>query len=186
MAFRAFVGVPVSPSPALASLLDGLAATGADLKIVEPTHLHLTLSFLGDVPDDAAPIIAAALDDATRGQAAFSLRLQGVGAFPNVRHPRVVWAGSVDPERMVALALRVRQRLTAAGFPGDEKDFRAHVTLARVRSERGLDKVALFLREHGRDELPEEGVREVVLFKSTLGPHGPRYERVHSATLDEA
>ncbi|MFA5861861.1 MAG: RNA 2',3'-cyclic phosphodiesterase [Candidatus Thermoplasmatota archaeon] len=186
MAFRAFVGVPVGPSPALASLLDGLAASGADLKVVEPTHLHVTFCFLGDVPDDAVPRIAAALDDATRGQTAFLFQLQGVGAFPNVRHPRVVWAGSKGPEQIVALALRTRERLGAAGFPGDAKDFRAHVTLARVRSERGLDKVVRFLREHGRDELPEERVREVVLFKSTLGPHGPSYERLHSAALEGA
>lgn len=184
MAFRAFVGLPLDAAPPLVALLDGLAATGGDLKVVDPTRLHLTLSFLGDVPDDATPRLALALDEATRGQRAFPLAMQGVGAFPNVRHPRVIWAGTREPERLVSLALRTRERLAAVGFGGDDKDFRAHATLARVKSERGLDSVTRFLREHGRDELPEQSVREVVLFKSTLGPGGPSYQSLHAAPLE--
>jgi len=181
--FRAFVGIPLKAEPALVALLDALDATGADLKVVAPDHLHLTLSFLGDVPDDAAGPLARALDDATRGERAFPLALAGVGAFPSARRARVVWAGARDPARVSALAAKVRASLAAAGHQGDDKDFRAHVTLARVRSDRGADKVERFLQAHGRDELPTVPVEEVVLFRSTLGPHGPAYDRVHVARL---
>lgn len=184
MAFRAFVGVPVGPLPALVRLLEGLDASGADVRTVPAEQLHLTLAFLGQVPDEAAAPLAAALDEATRPFAAFDAQLSGVGAFPHARRPRVVWAGALDPRPLVTLALAVRGSLAAAGHPGDEKDFRAHVTLARVRSERDLDKIVAFLREHARDPLPTIPVREVRLYRSVLGPGGASHEIVHSAALE--
>lgn len=183
MAFRAFVGVPVGSAPDLVRLLDGLEESGADVRTVHPEQLHLTLSFLGDVPDDSAPTLAEALDAATHGTRPFEMRLHQVGAFPNARRPRVVWVGVAEPEPMVDLATRVRESLAAAGFPGDDKDFRAHVTLARTRSERNLDKLVAFLREHGRDSFGSLAVSEVRLYRSTLGPQGAAHEVLHRASL---
>lgn len=183
-AFRAFVGVPVGPLPGLVRLLEGLDASGADLKTTLPEKLHVTLSFLGDVPEDATPVLAAALDSAAAGRPAFTIKLRGVGAFPHARRPRVVWVGLEDPRALVDLALATRARLDATGFPGDGKDFRAHVTLARVRSERGLDGAVRFLRDHGRDDAGEVEVRDVRLYRSTLGTGGAQHEVLHVAPLE--
>ena len=184
MAFRAFVGVPVGPLPPLVRLLEGLDACGADVRTVQPEQLHLTLSFLGSVPDDAAAPLSAALDASTRAFRPFRMRLKGVGAFPNARRPRVVWVALEDPKPMVDLALAVRGALRDAGFPGDDKDFRAHVTLARTRSEARLDRLVAFLRDHGRDDLADADVSEVRLYRSVLGPHGALHETVHAARLE--
>lgn len=184
MSFRAFVGVPVQEAPAITALLSGLAATRADLKVVAPENLHMTLSFLGQVPDEAAGPLSRALDAAVHGQPAFRAQLQGVGAFPSASRPRVVWAGVAEPAPLVALATRVREALAAAGHAGDDKEFRAHLTLARTRSPRGVDALVGFLREHARDPLPEIDVRDVRLYRSLLGPSGPTYETVHAAQLE--
>ena len=184
MAFRAFVGVPVEPAPSLVALLEALARTKGDLKVVDPALLHFTLSFLGNVPDDAAAPIASALDAAVTGLAPFRAQLEGVGAFPNARRPRVVWAGVADPPPLVALATRVREALAAAGYPGDAKDFRAHLTLARTRSERDLAHVVAFLREHAHDPLPDVPIEEARLYRSVLSPQGPSYETLHTARLE--
>lgn len=184
MALRAFVGVPIPREERLAALLDALGAVPADLKVVSADHLHMTLSFLGDVPEDAPPKLAEALDEAVRGVPSFCARLAAVGAFPNARRPRVVWAGVEDPRPLVALADAVRAGLLGAGFRGDDKDFRAHVTLARVRSEQGLGAVVDFLRRHAAAPLPDVDVGEVRLFRSTLTPEGPRYETLHVARLE--
>ena len=184
MAFRAFAAVPVPPEPPLVRLLEGLAACGADLKVVEPENLHVTLSFLGQVPDEAAPRLSDALRGAARPLAPFAVRLAGVGAFPNARRPRVAWVGMQGAEPLVALALRAREALAAAGHPGDDKDFRAHLTLARTRSTRGLDGLVRFLRDHGRDDLGPLDVREARLYRSTLSPKGPTYETVATAPLE--
>lgn len=186
MPFRAFVGVPVPSDPALVRLLDGLDALGADLKVVAPDHLHVTLSFLGNVPDDAPAALAEALDEAARATPPFDATLDGVGAFPSARRPRVVWAGSKDAAPLTGLSTRVRDALSARGYRGDDKDFRAHVTLGRVKGERGHERLVAFLREHGRDALPTVPVRVVNLYRSRLGAGGPTYDVLHEARLGAA
>ena len=183
MPFRAFVAVAAPPQPGLVALLDELGSLGADLRCVMPENLHFTLAFLGDVPDGSEEPIAAALHDAARGLAPSLAQLRGVGAFPSARRPRVVWVGVADPRPLVTLATRVREALAAAGFRGDDKDFRAHLTLARVRSDRGADKLAGFLRAHAQDEPGELAVREATLYRSVLSPHGPTYEALARAPL---
>lgn len=184
MPFRAFVAVPAPADPPLVSLLEGLAALDADVKPVEPGNLHFTLSFLGDVADDATEPLGRALARACRHAHPFTLRLQGVGAFPSARRPRVVWVGVEDARPIAALATRVREELRAAGFDGDDKDFRAHLTLARVRSERGLDALVRFLQAHGHDAPGEVAVDHVSLYRSRLGPAGPTYDAVATARLE--
>lgn len=183
MAFRAFVAVPVPPEEALAVLCDELAASPADLKVVDPRKLHLTLSFLGDVPDEAAPRLAAALDAATAGLPAFAVQLHGVGAFPDARRPRVVWVGARPEPRMGVLAERVRAALAGAGFPGDGKPFKLHLTLARSRGPGGDPKAAGFVQANAERPLPLLPVREVRLYRSTLGRGGSTYDALHAARL---
>ncbi len=180
MAFRAFVGIPLPPDPALSGALDALRATGADLKPSDPAHLHLTLSFLGDAPDDAAPRMAAALDETARGVSAFTLELHGIGAFPNPRQPRVVWAGARPCPPLDALAERVRKALP----PDDAKPFRAHVTLARVREGGRLAGLPALLASRRDEPLPAVRVEVVNLYRSVLGPGGARHETLHGARLE--
>lgn len=179
---RAFVGVPVPPEPALATLLEGLAALDADVKVVSPAQLHVTLSFLGDVPEDAA--LAPAIDEATRGVRGLTITLRGVGAFPTTRHPKVVWAGIQRPEAIAELASRVRDALSRAGWPGDNKEFRAHVTLARVKSHRGEAAVNSFVAEHANQELGEVSANVVRLYRSQLSREGPSYAVLHESPLE--
>lgn len=184
MPFRGFVAVSAPAQPPLVALLGELGTLARGVKAVEPHNLHFTLSFLGQVPDDAQAPIAAALVEAARGVAPFRAHLRGVGAFPSARRPRVVWAGVDDPRPLAALATRVREALAARGLAGDDKDFRAHLTLARVKSERAPDELVHFLRVHGQDELYDIDVREVRLYKSVLAPTGPTYEPLASAALE--
>lgn len=184
MAFRAFVALPLPPAPPLAAQLDALGALGADLKLAPPDQLHLTLAFLGDVPDDAGPALAGCLDRAVAGRKAFRLQLHGMGAFPDARHARVVWAGARPQPRLDELAARVRDELARAGFPSDEKPFRAHATLARTRSDKGAARLAEFLRARKDEPLPEVPVDRVTLFRSTLARGGAAHEALHDARLE--
>jgi 2'-5' RNA ligase len=184
MAFRAFVGIPVPPEEALVALARELAALPADLKVVDPAKHHLTLSFLGDVPDDATPRLSAALDAATAGLPPFALHLHGVGAFPGARRPRVVWAGARPEPRMADLAERVRGALAGAGFAQDAKPFKAHLTLARARAQGGDPKAAAFVQANAERALPSVPVQDVRLYRSTLGRGGSTYDVLHAARLE--
>jgi 2'-5' RNA ligase len=107
-----------------------------------------------------------------------------VGAFPDVRHPRVVWAGISEPGPMADLTVRVRREIASKGFRQDDKDLRVHLTLARVRSQRRIESVVKLLEDHERDELGSTRVVKVTLYRSVLGPRGPTYEALESAPLE--
>lgn len=184
MPFRGFVAVPVPAAPPVVALLEEVARLDADVRAVEPENLHVTLSFLGQLPDEAIAPIAEGMAEAAGKVAPFRLRLAKVGAFPRARDPRVVWVGVEDPRPISELATRTRAALEARGFPGDAKDFRAHLTLARVKGERGLDRLVTFLRLHGADVLDEMDVRETRLFRSVLSPRGPTYDTLAIAPLE--
>lgn len=176
------MAVPLE-DPALDALCAALAATGADVKPTKPGQVHLTLAFLGDVPDEGVPAMGKAVDDACAATGAIPLQLHGVGAFPNAQAPRVVWAGARPSPPLDALAKRVRDRLDEAGFPSDPKPFRAHATLARVRSPRGLEGLRAFLAARREEALPLKILSRVVLFRSDQGPGGPSYHALHEARL---
>lgn len=180
---RAFVAVPVPAAPSLAALVAALGGI-PHLRVVDPDHMHLTLSFLGDIMDAKVPDVAAALDRGVAGARAFTLPLHGVGAFPEPRRPRVVWAGARACPPMDSLAENVRGALRDAGFPGDDKPFRAHVTLARPKPEGAGAPLVAFLAAHRNDEFAEVDVREVHLYRSTLGAGRPQYDIIHTARLE--
>jgi 2'-5' RNA ligase len=183
MPFRAFVAVPMPALAPVDALLKELSASPADLKVVQPGNLHLTVSFLGQLGDDAPARAESALRRAADGASPFVVPVRGVGAFPNPRRPRVVWAGLVEAEPLRELAQRARRELESEGLRGDDKPFRAHVTLARVReggSTRGLPE---FLAGHAEDDLGELRVDELRLYRSHLSPKGPAYEAVARVPL---
>lgn len=142
---RLFVAVYPSPE-AVADLLEQVgrlrvgaaAATGAKVRLVDPEHAHLTLAFLGEVPDAQLPDVEAALGAATTAHqaevgagTAYRLRLGGAGRFGRGRFT-ILWADvRGDVEILHALVGNVRAALHEAGLPYDEKPFRPHLTISR-------------------------------------------------------
>lgn len=182
MPFRGFVAVEVGPRPAVVRLLDVLAASGADLKLVEPENLHVTLKFLGDVPDDALPAVEAAVRAAARPERPFTARLHRVGQFPPRGAARVWWVGMSGAEALVRIATRLESSLAPLGFPPEARPFTPHLTVARARSAAGADKArAATERVHVDDHVD---VRRVVLYRSDLGRDGPTYTPVVVAPLE--
>ncbi len=169
---RLFVGLPVPASPRYDEVTgELLEVAGGKARGVPPGSWHVTLRFLGDL-DDPAPV-REALRGALADAEALPCRVMGVGAFKDPRRARIVWAG-VEAPGVEDLARRVVEATRDLGVPPDERDFRAHVTLARLRWPRD---VSAFVARH-RDTVLAEGVLDrVVLYRSTLKPHGPHYER---------
>ncbi len=145
------------------------------VRAVRPGGVHVTLRFLGDIERDAVPRVIAAIRASAPGSQPFDLTLAGVGAFPNSRSARVLWAGvSGDTDRLGELHDRVEDELSAAGFRKDRRRFNPHITLARLRERvsgsdrrRVIDTVTAV--EHGRVTFR---VDSITLFQSTLHPEG--------------
>lgn len=180
ISIRAFIAIrlPALVERALgetAQKLAGRTPRGA-VRWVRPEQIHLTLRFLGDTPVAQLPAIGAAMDAVAAGASPMALRLSGVGCFPNARRPRVIWVGlSGDEARLAALKAALDERLAALGFPPDDKPFRAHLTLGRVKDERSAAGIDWAI-DVPPLELPAEAIH---LIESQLRPDGPVYTERH-------
>ncbi|MCU0538574.1 MAG: RNA 2',3'-cyclic phosphodiesterase [Desulfobacterales bacterium] len=175
---RTFVAVESPPAlrSALQEVQSDLRRLGVRVRWVRPENIHLTLKFLGEIPAGHAASVGQALQAAVQGHAPFSLDVVGVGVFPGLRRPRVIWVGLADREgRLDRLQADVEERLSALGFPREPGRFRGHLTIGRFRAEGSPGPVAeAAARWSGRTIGPLE-VHELVLFKSTLRPEGAEY-----------
>ncbi len=174
---RAFVALEISDPKVLDSIVAfqrELSATGADLKPVERENLHFTVKFLGEITQGQAREVDERLKRLRLGRA--DVEVRKVGAFPDVSKPNVIWAG-VPPaheERVRPVAQGAIAALEGIG-ESDKRSFTAHVTLARVRSVRGIGELTSVLRLNSDRSFGEIRLVELKLKSSVLGPRGPTY-----------
>ncbi|HEY5311149.1 MAG TPA: RNA 2',3'-cyclic phosphodiesterase, partial [Pirellulales bacterium] len=168
-------------------LIAELAATSANVKWVEPENLHFTLKFLGDVPLLEVPDICTALADAVSDLPPFDVQARGAGAFPTLERPRTLWLGvdgGADAMREVHAA--VERGLAPYGFRREQRRFRPHLTIGRVRnsSAAGIQDLAERLAACREFIGGITDVAEVVVFASEQGRNGPKYEPLSHASLN--
>ena len=151
---------------------------------VPSDRLHTTLKFLGEQDASVVPRVASALATLGDTHDSCNIRLRGYGAFPNFRRPNVVWIGGEPAEPLVAIAKAIDDACTALGLPREERPFRAHVTLGRVK--RPLDRreaLRLETTARARHEAFPWHVGSVEIMLSVLGRSGPTYTVLESVPL---
>jgi len=145
--------------------------------------MHVTVKFLGPVPLTTLDALGKALDDIARAFPPFPVTYAGLGAFPSMRSPRVLWFGLEDPSGTLHLLQQHTERLLAAvGFPPEERSFHPHVTLGRVRSTARLGRLLGTVESLTLERHPAQ-LRDILLVKSELKPHGSVYTTLRSATF---
>ena len=151
---------------------------------VPPAKLHLTMKFLGEVPEQDAPRLVGVAEAVAARHQLFEMTIGGVGAFPNFRRARVVWIGVAPEPRLELLHHDLEVACGEAGFEVEGRPFRPHITLARVRTPLALDRLKPFARAARRVAYAASGeVRALGLLESTLGSSAAGYRRVHAAPL---
>jgi 2'-5' RNA ligase len=156
----------------------GLEQTRAQLKVVEPQIMHLTLRFLGEVSRAAVERVKEAMDSVhfSPFEAAFS----GLGVFPNPRRINVVWvAVKQGQEELSHIFQQLEPKLRQVGLPPDNKGFSPHMTIARVRSAMNREALAAYVESMKNEDFGKMTVKAVRLKKSTLTPRGPIYTTIH-------
>ncbi|WP_157912906.1 RNA 2',3'-cyclic phosphodiesterase [Candidatus Promineifilum breve] len=184
---RAFIAIDLPADVKIA--LGQIAATLGDglprgaVRWVRPEQMHLTLTFLAETPVAKVPAIQSAMDTIAAQQQPFALALAGIGCFPNRRRPRVVWvglaaaAGSGESAPLLALKAALDAALTPLGLPPEDKPFRAHLTLGRVKDEPAAQAVA-WATPVPRLEVP---VTAIHLIESQLRPDGSVHTVRHTS-----
>lgn len=155
--------------------LAGLGGGVPGARWTEPENLHLTLRFIGEVPDDQAADIAAALSAVQAP--AFDLVLDGVGVFGSGRNARILWAGVERSEALSHLQAKVESALVRAGVPAEERKFSPHVTLARLK-DAPQERIGRFLSDRGLFRAGPMRMEHFTLYRSHLGRTGPVYEAI--------
>jgi len=147
-----------------------LLRSHANVQWVKPENLHLTLKFLGEVEETRLPELRQAAEEATASFSPFLISLEGVGAFPGARHPRVIWVDVREGrETVIRLARALEETCGRLGFPTEERPFSPHLTIGRSRSlSEPLSAPPFKTNEPIR-------VDRLVLFQSKLSPRGSVY-----------
>ncbi|HID10750.1 MAG TPA: RNA 2',3'-cyclic phosphodiesterase [Candidatus Latescibacteria bacterium] len=185
---RTFVAVDISDEArrSVQDLEDELRRYRADVRWVAPENLHLTLKFLGEIEEERLEEVFFGVEEAVSGVGPFQMVLEGLGGFPGLGRPRVLWVGvSEGAGELRDLAERVEGSLERRGFPREGRPFSPHLTIGRVRQPSGrLGQLTAVMRE--KDFGPEEvRVEEVKVMKSELMPSGAVYTTLRSFALRE-
>jgi 2'-5' RNA ligase len=154
------------------------------VKWVRPDAIHITLKFLGDVPDERQEELVRALGEAVVGARTVTLVVNGAGVFPGPERPRVFWAGVAPDPAIELLADRVERVFAPLGFPTEARALRPHLTLGRAaRDARPRDFADMAGVLEGLPVEASAVVDGVELMKSVLRPDGAVYQRVHRERL---
>lgn len=189
--WRLFIAVPLPEEVRqfVSRVIADLRDNEWPVRWTDPNGAHLTLHFLGDTPPEQAELLRLALDQAITHHEAFDLRTADLGAFPSIKRPRVLWLGLWGPaHRLESVRNDIGALLGSFDVEVDEKEFRPHITLGRVRDTRNVRIRDLPDTIRARfEELAASGevthdkpvpfpVREVHLVRSHLSHEGARYE----------
>ncbi|MBD1399735.1 RNA 2',3'-cyclic phosphodiesterase [Pelovirga terrestris] len=149
---------------------------------VKPDNLHLTLKFLRDIDDSLLPQLAEQIDQCAKQQTAFHADLNGLGFFPSQKRPRILYAAIQEPLPLMRLAQQLDQLLAPLGFAPEQR-FHPHITLARIKNRKNLEK----LQQMANDIALRQtfAVTAISLFNSTLYSDGARYRALQRSLLRE-
>lgn len=175
---RSFLAIEL-PKPILRKIEEveaDLKSAHADVRWVNPEKIHLTLKFFGNIEEPRIDSILKSIKEPARNTLPFSLKARGVGAFPSMKSPRVIWMGLVNgSEILTSFQKEIEAQLEKIGFQPEDRPFRPHLTLGRVKSSRGKDDLVGRMEKHKEGEFGDFQVERVILFKSDLKPSGPIY-----------
>ncbi len=189
---RAFVAIEL-PEPIrqqLAGLTQRLQALRlSGIRWVATENTHLTLKFLGDAAPQSLNRLVAGLKPALQSVVPFPIQVTGLGAFPNLRRPRVVWTGLQAPPALEGLYRLVEAQAAQAGFQPEARGFSPHLTLGRVQQSARGEEVARIAAALGQVQvglLGEFNAGGITLFRSDLRPNGPIYTRLAEISLKKS
>ena len=183
---RSFLAIEF-PKPILKKIEEvqaDLKSTHADVRWVSPEKIHLTLKFFGNIEESRIDLILKSIDEPIRNTLQFSLKVREVGAFPNLRNPRVIWMGLVEGrEVLISLQKQIEIHLEKVGFQPEDRPFHPHLTLGRMKSSRGKEELVGRMEKYKEEEFGDFLVERLVLFKSDLRPTGPIYTPLRELKL---
>jgi 2'-5' RNA ligase len=179
---RLFIAVEAPENEKIERFQHSLERTGARLRFVSPKNLHLTIKFIGETsinPDR----IWECMNEACLGLKSFESSLQGCGVFPNPSRPRVVWIGMTGVEQLREIAIGIEKKLEKLGIQKEDRGFKAHLTIARIKSPEKKEELLAELKKWNSTHFANFKINSVSLYKSELQREGPKYTKLAQTEL---
>jgi 2'-5' RNA ligase len=179
MGIRSFLAIPISAGvkDKFRLILHNLQVIRADVKWVKLENIHLTLKFLGDLEEKRLESVSEALEKCRPRMAPSTSCLRAIGAFPNLRHPKILWGALDDSsEELKTIVDILEGELAKIDMPKEDRPFKPHLTFGRVRSSANLQSLTQAIREISFEDKLRQISDKVILYKSTLTSQGPVYE----------
>jgi len=184
---RAFIAVEISPATTarIVTAIDVLKQNMPGISWVAPENFHLTVKFLGSIEASRVGALGDALDAVITPFPRCTINAKGLGVFPGLRQPKVLWVGFIGDE-LKRLAVQIETALLALGFPPEPRVFSPHLTIGRWRQMRGLaGNIKMELQQWRERDFGKTLVDRVTLFQSDLKPTGAVYSQLRVFKLNE-
>jgi len=181
--FRGFIAVDIGSFLKLLQFENEIKKTGADLKLVEPENVHVTLKFLGDTDEGLVDQIEEIMKNSIKGIDPFEFQLKGAGVFPNQNYIRVMWIGIKNGEQIGKISNKIDEQVSELGFEKEKRGFSAHLTIARVKSIKNKEKLLEVIEKYKDIEFGNFKVDSIKLKKSELTSKGPIYTTLKEVKL---
>ena len=184
---RLFIATPLSRQveSELANIIYQLKNVAGNVKWVKPENIHLTIKFLGETDESLVNPLSQLIDETSRETKISKYTISKLGGFPNLIRPRALWAGlDGDRSELERLASLVDERVHELGYEKETRKFRPHLTLGRFKKPQAMPELADFIDSYKIEPMRVQ-IDRLTLFKSTLTPRGPIYERLHEAMFKQ-
>ena len=181
--FRGFIAIDIGSFPKLIQFEKEIKDSGADVKLVEPENVHITLKFLGDTDEELIDQIEKIMKNAVKGVKPFKIQLIGSGVFPNQNYIRVTWIGIKNWEQIGTISKIIDEQISELGFEKEKRGFSAHLTIARVKSIKNKEKLLQVIEKYKDIEFGNFNFDSIKLKKSELTPKGPIYTTLKEVKL---
>ncbi|MDY6790784.1 MAG: RNA 2',3'-cyclic phosphodiesterase [Thermodesulfobacteriota bacterium] len=184
---RAFIAIelPEEIIAFIGKIQQDVRSYGFKASWVRPKNIHLTLKFLGPINREDIKKVGDVIIGTASENIPLSLGVKGIGVFPGVKRPRVIWTGIAgQTEELSDLQKTLDGKLETVGFPKEKRPFRGHLTIARIKGSIDARRLIDAMKQLGKFESKKFSVNEIVLFKSELKPSGAKYTKLINAPLN--
>jgi len=182
---RTFIAVdtPENIKSQMSEVQSELKRSEADVRWETANKFHITIKFLGEVKEVMIDGIKGKIGELCANYSPFPLQYEGVGCFPNMKNPRVIWIGCRDiSQNLLKIKTLLDDKLTLFGFEAEDRAFHPHITLGRVKSQTGIKNLIPIIENLTfKSEVTECG--KILIMKSSLKPSGSQYSILETILL---
>ena len=183
---RAFIAfrLPETIISHIRRIQEKIKACGFRMGWVSPENIHLTLKFLGEIPKQDIDMVSQVMTETADLYPRMNFSAKGIGVFPTVKRPRVLWIGlNGDTYPLILMQKDLEERLDSLGFPKEDRAFKAHLTLGRAKREIDPKQLVEVMEKFSKAESERFIADKLILFRSELKPGGAVYTELHSVDL---